>query len=97
MAPTDTSLPAQEELADLPYSFLHKNADDSYTYRSDAPADIWSFLNDIEDEPQLALRVTVLQLTLEYDGAENSGVYDFIKEQAVLIDTTRQTEQVGIP
>jgi hypothetical protein len=94
MASANIPLPEQGEAASPTYPFLHDNGDGSYTYRSDAPADIWSFLDAIGDDPQLALRVTVLQLTLEYDGAVDSGILDYVDDEAVLMNTTPQTEEV---
>jgi hypothetical protein len=77
-----------------PYDFLLTNADATYTYRSDAPSDLWLSLNSIRENPRLALRVTVLQLTLEFDDAGDSGVFKFIKDQAMLVDTTPFTAEV---
>ena len=77
-----------------PYDFLLNNADGTYTYPSDAPSDLWSFLNAIQEDLQLALRVTVLQLTLEFDDAEDSGVFKLIEDQAMLVHTTPLTAEV---
>jgi hypothetical protein len=51
-------------------------------------------LDAIGDDPQLALRVTVLQLTLEHDDAVDSGILDYVDDEAVLMDATPRTDQV---
>jgi hypothetical protein len=82
----------QGESATPTYPFLQDNGDGTYTYRSDAPADIFSLLDAIGDDPQLALRVTVLQLTLEHDDAVDSGILDYVDDGAVLMDATPRTD-----
>jgi hypothetical protein len=95
MASANTPLPNYDEFVAPTYPFLYDNGDETYTYRSDAPANPWSFLDAIDGEPQLALRVTVLQLTLEYDSAVDSSITNYIDEEAVLVDMAPQFERVS--